>query len=238
MIPLPSGDFMEDDSVDAVTGEIVDDTAEEELHDKTGLLVLEMAIIRNNIDSYPDVHTVEDIFNTMLVQHRNQTDFRFAEVVRELLDYSEEEEETITDEELIKKDMYKEMFVTIPTKGLYARIDLDSEDYQLVHQIAFLKADHYIPGKSDGMKIIPCLGKKVKRSEFEGNGITPAYLVTCNAIKAHEDIDELKKFFTLRKEFTTDPFVCGDYLYSIKGGILGQHGYLNAENVEHLKKGA
>lgn len=223
---LPSGDIVEGDFE-----EVVDDRVE----NLTELLSMEAKVIFDNLDMYPDIYTIEDLFDALKVPHKNQEDFTLAEIMREILTYDEEEEDDKIVAEEVNKGKYKDMFVEIPTKGLYAKIDLDSEDYQLVYQIAFLRADHYIPGKSDGMKVIPCLGKKVKRNDFEGNGLGAPYLVTCNAIKSHEDIEELRKFLLLGGK-TTEPFVCGDYIYSLKSGILAHHGYLNSRNVESLIK--
>jgi len=212
----------------------VEDTVEKDVdirkHDKLGILALEMAIIKNNIEDYPDIQTTEDLFNAMSVFNNNQTDFMFAKIIREILDYDEEE-----NEEEIPKEKLKEMFVEIPTKGLYAKTEIEDENYKVVYQIAFLKSSYYIPEKSDGMKIIPFLGKVVAGKDFEGNGLNAPWLVTCKAIKAHKNIDGLKKFLMLSGD--SDPFVCGDFLYSIKSGNLGQHGELTAENVEALRKG-
>jgi len=227
MITLPTGDIHEEEVVDEVTREIIDDGVSDEL----GLLAMEMAIIKENIENYPDIQTIEDIFDAMLVPHNKQTDSTFAEVVREILDYDEEEDDNTE----ISKDKLKELFVEIPTKGLYAKMDARDEDYQFVYQIAFLKSSHYTPGESDGMKMIPFLGKKVSGKDFEGNGLSAPWLVTCKAIQAHENIDELKKFLILTGN--TVPFVCGEFLYSVTAGILGQHGGLTAENVEALRKG-
>jgi len=227
MIVLPTGDICEEEDV----GKITSETTDARVHDELGILAMEMAIIKDNIENYPDIQTTEDIFNAMLVPHLEQTDFTFAEVVREILDYDEEED----DEVEIPQDKMKEMFVEIPTKGLYAKMDEDDKDYQFVYQIAFLKSSYYIPGKSDGTKLIPFLGKKVSGKDFEGRGLSAPWLVTCRAIKAHKNIDELKKFLILTGN--TDPFVCGDFLYSLTAGILGQHGSLTAENVEALRKG-
>ena len=228
-IMLPTGDIgiIESKEEDE---DVLDDNADS-LDDEEAL---ELLVIKDNLGNFPEIQTVEDLFDAIKVPHIEQTDFKLATLMREVLTYPVVDDEEETNDNEVGKKKLNDEFVTIPTEGLYAKFDIDEKLYSLVYQIAFLKADKFVPKESDGMTILPFLGKKVEDKEIKGNGLSPAYLVTCNAIKSHENIDELKKFF-VRTNLTTEPFVCGEFIYSMTKGIIGQHGVLNAENVQALK---
>jgi len=209
-----------------------EDTTEEEIKNIIDDVALELLVIKDNLSKYPDIQTTEDIFEALKVPHKAQTDALFAKLMREILTYPIE----VKEQNEIPKEMLTDLFVVIPSAGLYAKMDVKDEDYQLVYQIAFLKANKYIPGKSDGMKILPFLGKKLDGSKgAEGYNGKAAWLMNVSTIKKQTSIDELKKFLMFKG--TTDEFICGDNIYSIRNGSLGQHGYLNAENIEALLKG-
>ena len=226
MILLPSGGIGVKETVKHTK-----ETLDTKVNDPKDLEALELLVIKDNLQNYPDIFFLPDLFEAIKIPQSEQTDFKLATLMRTILKYDEEKK----DEVIVEKEKMSDLYVEIPTEGLYAKFNFEDRDFSLVYQLAFLKAEKYVPVKSDGMKIIPCLGEKVKRTDFRGRGLVPPYLVTTEAIKSHKNIDELKKFLIL-EGITTEPFVCGDYIYSITQGILGQHGILTSKNIEVLKK--
>lgn len=215
---LPSGDLQKD----------VDTNPDDDF----GLLVLEATIIIENIEKYPEIETLEDFFNALKVKSKEQNDFLLSEIMREVLIYDEGYE--FSKEQT--NDILEEQYVVIPARGLYAKFQETDKSYQQVYKIAFLKPAYYTPGKSDGVKVIPFLGQTLEDSKDAiGNGADSPWLISCKTLKSYESLDNLKKFLTLQG--TTDPFICGDYIYSLTKGILGQHGDLNSKNVERLLTG-
>lgn len=197
-------------------------------------LAFEMAVIVDNLDSYPEVETMNDLLGAMRISSRDRTDYLYSRIVREILFYNEEtedeDEKEITVAESPINTNPNHVYVELNCKGLYGKLKPEGS-FQKVYKIGFLKLMHYTPGKNEAMRVLPYLGEKVEdvnRLDYE-SGITPT-IMNAKSIRDVTSLDKLRSFLIF--EGNAERFICGNTVYSILNGVLAQHG--NVKYYNHM----
>jgi len=193
-------------------------------------MALEMIVILGNLDKFPDLQTVDDLFEAMDVDEFDRTDFLFAELAKVYMEYDEEEEEEEDDEETVTSALIHQgrvnshpnaLYVEILTKALFVK-DKKGAYYRRVVKLGFLKEKFYMPGKSEGVIVLPFLGEvieDVSKSDFEG--IEP-YIMNIGSIRNLDTLSTVHRYLVPSND--TEPFICGNTVYSVLLNKLTVHG--------------
>ena len=192
--------------------------------EKLSNLVLELSVILLNMDKYPDVTTLGELFHAMGLEPVDRTDYLLAELMRELINYPEvEEEENIyvdISRAVVLADKKKQSYVEIPAERLYAQL-ADSAPFQRVDTLGFLKLSKYMDSPK-ALPVIPYLKEKVDKSDKGLPNVS--WFVSAKTIMQAQDIGMIRDFLLPKGD--TVEFICGDEVYSLSSGVFCQHGKL------------
>lgn len=202
-------------------------------------LVVDAVSILANLDEYPDIQTIDDLFVVMNIDESDRTDFLYSEIVKCILEYEDEEEEEEEVPESITSALIhtaslnthpNALYEEILTKGLFVK-GRKGETYRRVVKLGFLKEKYYMPGKSEGNLILPFLGDvvdDVNKVDFEG--IEP-YIMTVKTLRNLEDLNWISRHLIPRQD--TEPFICGKTVYSMLLDSIVVHGDLSSFNTAY-----
>lgn len=208
---------MTDNVVEGSYKEILLLDSGEPIEAKISDFALETAVILQNLDTFPQIERLDDLFEALNIGTRDRTDFLLSEIMREIITYEKEEESETNPINVSNSHVY----VEIPLRGMYTKLSKEG-NFQKVTKIGFIKEKHYKDSR-DAMKVVPFLGAIVldPRNLDYSEGVTPT-IKSFGTLKNPENLDDLKPYLIFKGN--TDVFICGNRKYSLTNGILGEHG--------------